>query len=68
MKKEKKIIKFSSNDNRHPYLMTFKWDGPLAFWRGSNIHSDKAKAYFESCLKRWKEKENNMANLTNKIQ
>lgn len=63
-KKEKKIL----FPDKHPYLMTYKWDGPLAFWRrNSSSYTAEAINYYESCLKRWKEKENNMANLTPKI-
>lgn len=59
----KQPLKSSSND-KHPYLVTRKWaDGTLAFWRGKTIYSEKAIEYYESKLKEWKDKENNMAAL-----
>lgn len=51
-----KKIKNSSNDSKHPYLLTSKWaDGTLAFWRKSpSMYSKDAIEYYEQSLKQWK--------------
>lgn len=49
----------STNDDRHPYMVTSKWsDGTLAFWRDNMYYSKQSVEYFESRLKEWIQKEN----------
>lgn len=63
-----KLPKKLVSPDKHPYMTTYKWDGPLAFWRKNpSSYTAEAIAYYEGCLKRWKEKENNMANLTKTV-
>jgi hypothetical protein len=49
----------STNDDRHPYMVTSKWsDGTLTFWRDNMYYSKQSVEYFESRLKEWIQKEN----------
>jgi hypothetical protein len=65
MTKQEKAI---ARGDKHPYMLTYKWtNGHLAFWRKSpGLYSKQAIEYYEACLKRWVEKENNMSTLNEK--